>query len=357
MNEYKYHYLYKITNKITGEYYYGVHSTNNLEDKYFGSGVNLSKNIKKYGKNNFVKENIEYFPSRKELMIAEKNLVTKDMLMDKNCLNVIVGGGELKGSVGKKCIVDENGKYKMVNKNDDKYKGFMTGRVCINDGENMKYIIIHDLDRYINMGWCKGSIQDSPCKGKIWMHDNNKSILVEKKNIEERLNNGLKIGMFEKDSKVWIHKNDNTMLIDRENLDKYIGEGWCRGTGFKTVSGKIMIIKENKRKYICPLEVDDYINNGWNLYKWSNTVWINNGEKNTRINISDIEKYTSNGWVKGRLQNKSSKSRGVIFYDMDGNVVMEFDKVSLANKSGYNNIHKYADLNKIYMRKFILKYK
>jgi hypothetical protein len=105
MDEYKYHYLYKITNKITGEYYYGVHSTNNLEDKYFGSGVNLSKNIKKYGKNNFVKENIEYFPSRKELMIAEKNLVTMDMLKDKNCLNVIVGGGELKGSIGKKLSI------------------------------------------------------------------------------------------------------------------------------------------------------------------------------------------------------------------------------------------------------------
>jgi hypothetical protein len=34
----------------------------------------------------------------------------------------------------------------------------------------------------------------------------------------------------------------------------------------------------------------------------------------------------------------------------------EFEKVTDANKEGFNNVHKYADKNKIYMNKFILKY-
>ena len=36
---YKYHYLYKITNNITSEYYYGVHSTDDINDGYFESGI------------------------------------------------------------------------------------------------------------------------------------------------------------------------------------------------------------------------------------------------------------------------------------------------------------------------------
>jgi len=37
-NNNKFYYLYKIVNNINGKYYYGVHSTDDLEDGYAGSG-------------------------------------------------------------------------------------------------------------------------------------------------------------------------------------------------------------------------------------------------------------------------------------------------------------------------------
>ena len=34
--KHKYHYLYKITNTINYKYYYGMHSTSDLDDGYLG---------------------------------------------------------------------------------------------------------------------------------------------------------------------------------------------------------------------------------------------------------------------------------------------------------------------------------
>ena len=45
----KYNYVYITTNKINGKFYIGKHSTDNLNDKYLGSGILICKAEKKYG--------------------------------------------------------------------------------------------------------------------------------------------------------------------------------------------------------------------------------------------------------------------------------------------------------------------
>ncbi len=44
-----YHYIYLIINDINKKYYKGIHSTQNLNDNYMGSGRALEKAKKKYG--------------------------------------------------------------------------------------------------------------------------------------------------------------------------------------------------------------------------------------------------------------------------------------------------------------------
>lgn len=88
----KYHYIYKTTNLINKKYYIGMHSTSNMDDGYIGSGKKLWFSIKKYGKENFKCEILEILPDRKSLKKRERELVNEDLLKDKTCLNLRLGG-------------------------------------------------------------------------------------------------------------------------------------------------------------------------------------------------------------------------------------------------------------------------
>lgn len=88
----KYHYIYKVTFLENGKYYVGMHSTNNLEDGYMGSGRRIKWLIKKYGKESFKFEILEYLPTRQALIEREEQIVSKELLKDLKCLNLKEGG-------------------------------------------------------------------------------------------------------------------------------------------------------------------------------------------------------------------------------------------------------------------------
>lgn len=83
------HILYRITNTINGRYYIGVHSTDNIDDGYFGSSQLLKRAIQKYGIRNFKKVILKRCRNRKQLMRLEKKLVvtvhTDPMSYNMNC--------------------------------------------------------------------------------------------------------------------------------------------------------------------------------------------------------------------------------------------------------------------------------
>lgn len=85
-------YFYKITNLINGKFYYGIHSTDNLDDRYFGSSKILKRAVKKYGKENFIKEIIANYLTRKEASDHEARVVTMELVLDENCYNARTGG-------------------------------------------------------------------------------------------------------------------------------------------------------------------------------------------------------------------------------------------------------------------------
>lgn len=95
----KYHFLYKTTCVVTGKYYYGMHSTDNLNDGYKGSGTVLSRSLSRYGTEQHICEILSFHETRKLLIEAEKAFITMDVISEPLCMNLITGGGGAKDHV------------------------------------------------------------------------------------------------------------------------------------------------------------------------------------------------------------------------------------------------------------------
>ena len=78
-------YVYKITCKITGEYYFGS-SYEAKSDRYWGGGKRIRERIAQYGKENFVKEILGEFDDRTESHRVENEYIEK-FRHDEKCLN------------------------------------------------------------------------------------------------------------------------------------------------------------------------------------------------------------------------------------------------------------------------------
>lgn len=90
--QYKYHFIYKTLNLINDKYYIGMHSTAKLDDGYLGSGKRLRRSVRRYGKENFRLEILEFLDSRESLANRERELVNEDVLKDPMCMNLKTGG-------------------------------------------------------------------------------------------------------------------------------------------------------------------------------------------------------------------------------------------------------------------------
>lgn len=103
--------IYRTTNTITGKYYIGKHQTEKANDDYLGSGSALKAAIKKYGKASFIKEVLFVFDNELDMNLKEKELITEELVSDKNSYNKGVGGEGGPHFRGKKHTVESRKKF------------------------------------------------------------------------------------------------------------------------------------------------------------------------------------------------------------------------------------------------------
>lgn len=308
----KYRYLYKITNKLTGQYYYGIHSTKTLDDGYMGSGIKIKEAIKQLGVDNFIKEYIEFFEDDDSLRNAERKLVNANLLSDPLCYNIAPGGGEFKGTYPSRNIFTGEIRAIPHNENYDK-----TQWVHITKGRKQVYKIINNifvnkfiyeefLHKYLDEGWIKGGVSIA-CKGNIRIINSERTEekLIKPWLLQEYLDNGWIRGSLHSGRiHIWRGDNEHKMIFKHE-LQEYLDNGWIKGSNDKSKVGKIKIIKDNKCLMINLEDLDKYISNGWIRGAQATTagkIVVNNCNRNKFIDPSELQKYLDDGWVKGKYK-------------------------------------------------------
>lgn len=304
------HYLYKITNDFDECFYYGIHSTENLNDSYMGSGIRLWNAYKTHGIEHFKKEIIEFFPDRESLSLKESEVVTEELVKDPNCYNIILGGDKCGtfGFVTARKIGTE--KWELIEiqefqQNKDFYETPIQNKICVYLKSNPKNFIWISKEEYHN----NKSLYNTACSGKTLVKDlNNNCFLVDindprlqtgellyfwqnRHHTEETRNKmkntfkQIKHQQGEKNSHfntVWITKEGESKSIPKEELQKYLDLGWKQGRTIKDTS-KIKAANQNK-------------------------IWIHRNNEIKLVYKTDLEllkNYKKNGWKYGRTDTKT----------------------------------------------------
>ena len=264
MEQKKYHYFYKITNIKNGYYYYGIHSTDNINDGYMGSGRRLKRAMKKYGKEKFQKEIVVFFNTREEASEYEENTVNEVCVKDVTCYN-LKKGGDYGVTVGTVLVKDKNNVFYRCKPDDEDYLNgtlvpVMSGCIAVIKKDTGERVIIPCSEYETNK-----QLYNSPTSGKVSVKDSNGKTmciscdsndykngvlvpiwkgrhhneLTKQKMSETHKNNGNQIG--EKNSQYgtcWITKDGINKKIKKQELESFVTEGWKAGRHVGEVPSK-----------------------------------------------------------------------------------------------------------------------
>jgi hypothetical protein len=211
----KYHFIYKTTCLLNNKYYIGMHSTNELNDGYIGSGKRLRRLVKKYGIENFKCEILEFLTDRDSLANREKEIVNEELLKDSDCLNLMCGGH---GGF----ISDEH----------QQYRSSMGGQAYsrkLKEDSNFRDYVSDKISKGVILAYKTGKLKP---QGGGWNKDITISDLHKKRISESK--KGKSIGSNNSQyGTCWITTGSENKKIKKEDLETFINLGWKKGRNRK----------------------------------------------------------------------------------------------------------------------------
>lgn len=282
-------YIYLTTNIINGKKYIGKRQKSKFDNNYIGSGIYLSKAIKKYGKENFTCEILEECNSVEELSLQEQYWISYY-----NAVNDPTYYNLAKGGVGGQTPCKESTKIKISKANTgkirtpeiiEKYKNNNLNAIWINNGEVNKRIHQNNINDYLYEGsnWVKGQLPgriNGPKSEalKQLMHD---------KTIGKPHNNEWSKNQQQskKESKFhWFTNGIDNLYIKESDIN-------------------------NLPKDYYPGRVYDNNRNNKITQSKLGRIYITNGHQDKLIYNNQFEEYKLQGYWKGRLFGNQKKQK------------------------------------------------
>ncbi len=304
-----YYIIYKTTNILNNKIYIGQHITDNIDDRYMGSGSDLLRDMKKYGKNNFNKEILHVFDNFSDMDNKEIEIVNEVFIKRKDTYNIILGGQgfDRSGTIIVKII--KTGDYRCINICDfDRkiHKTASTGKLVVCDETSKSGYRLIDAVDYNN------EIHKTPSSGYTTVYDKklkeNKRILLHEydPDIHERVCGGI------------VAKNKNSgelKYIKKDefytNREKYVHYSQGNVT--------VTVIDTNETKHISS---DEFYTNR-HLYK-----------------------HITEGYVTGRCKETNKKRRFNVF-EITDNIKSKYIFSTYGQITVYDiNIKKFINIDK-----------
>lgn len=268
LNQNVYGVIYKITNTINNKSYIGrrkcIKNKLGLLHRYWGSGSYIKNAIKKYGKENFIKEYLDFAMSDEELDKLEILYIEKFGTY-KNGYNQTVGGEHFRGEISNiKSIREKQSawskRFWSVQENHDILIQKRTGR---KNSDATKMLMSESAKKswtderrkkasesgnYIHLlppESRKSQIQK--ITGSKWVTNDVEQFYIKPCEIEHYLSKGFHLG------KLKVSDEAKKRMSEAAKNRK------------PTTKGKKMIHKDNIRKYVLPCDLQKFLDDGWLL--------------------------------------------------------------------------------------------
>lgn len=297
----KFGYIYKITNLIDGRIYIGKRQSSTFDPYYWGSGTHITRAIKKYGKENFNREIIEWCYSLEEIVSREMYWIAELDAQNPNIgYNLSKGGlgsagckwseeskDKLRQYKGPKspnwgrCLTEEHRKHlseahtgkTLSDEHKEKISIANTGKVRSSETREKISNALTGVSK--NVG------EDNPFYGKHWTE-------------EQKVANGAAIKAALSDPEVRKRMSDSHKgkQLPREQVEKIRQAN----TGKKRTPEQCQKMSEIRRGVPKPEKEQRRLRT-----LSVGRIWIHNKEGKTKmIYPEEFNLYLEQGWLKGR---------------------------------------------------------
>ena len=218
-----YRYIYKITctaGSFKDKFYFGQHTTTNLDDGYKGSGKKINDYYTKHSKE-YIKEIISYHNSQEELNQAEYDII-KEWLGNPMCLNLRDGGMQGIFTEESRAKMSNSAKGKIISEITKEKMSIAHHRYTDEIKEKLRYVSSNNITKYNKSEQHKQATIES--NKKRWLNGVSETTRINMQNAQQKY-------WKERGKVVWVHNTEHSKQIKIDELDKYLSNGYIKGRG------------------------------------------------------------------------------------------------------------------------------